>query len=248
MRYPPKFVFVCLLTCSALLGVPSSSAYELTGFSLGSTYRWKFNFDSCREETFDETVRAFDMFDHFNPTNYLGGTRASPGLDRSSVIYCGQIFDDAIQDLPPGIGYDSEDLTLGSGSANFTIGRAHWWYDLGTGRIVECDIQIVDFIGGWETALKHEIGHCYGLAHSRDPGALLYQYAGAGESLHVDDLAGLCAMYECEEAIVDYEGSLFIPKVRRFDSEDCYQGRVKFGTLWPAGVRDSDVERLEACQ
>jgi hypothetical protein len=59
-------------------------------------------------------------------------------------------------------------------------------------RWVDSDSRNVDLL----TVAAHEIGHTLGLAHSEDPGALMFaSYDGPRRSLGTDDIAGIQALY-----------------------------------------------------
>ena len=86
-------------------------------------------------------------------------------------------------------------------------------FDDKTGVIVDADIELNDasfpFSAGDPVppdktdllgTLVHEVGHVYGLDHSRDGDATMYYKAPAGEdkkrTLHQDDVDGVCWIYE----------------------------------------------------
>ncbi|MBI2624369.1 matrixin family metalloprotease [Candidatus Parcubacteria bacterium] len=79
------------------------------------------------------------------------------------------------------------------------LARAQWYAHRVTGEIADCDVvlnsdrrpdlEILE--GGW----AHEIGHCVGLSHSADPGALMYDTYNEQVGLAMDDLAGLQRIY-----------------------------------------------------
>lgn len=88
-----------------------------------------------------------------------------------------------------------------------TLGLTSVWFNAKTGEIYDADVEI----NSDEAALvaasgatlaeiaMHEAGHFYGLAHSADMNAIMYEtYSpanGIASALSIDDQAGMCAMY-----------------------------------------------------
>ncbi len=82
-------------------------------------------------------------------------------------------------------------------------GRGSWWAYRDTGLIAECDISInsdrtdLAQLAVIEQIWTHELGHCAGLGHSADPGAIMYDTAwnDRGAELASDDILGLQRVY-----------------------------------------------------
>lgn len=95
------------------------------------------------------------------------------------------------------------------------------WHDTGTGEIFDADIQINESLGPYqicpapggcpdgpggtpegvdlENVTTHELGHVFGLGHSRDSNATMFAMSPRGEVtkriLRTDDELGFCALY-----------------------------------------------------
>jgi hypothetical protein len=84
--------------------------------------------------------------------------------------------------------------------------------ELATGRILDADVELNDFSGyAWtlaeagagadvQTLVAHELGHVLGLAHDRDPGALMavgWEPGRLRRAPKETDEAALCTLYRC---------------------------------------------------
>ena len=140
--------------------------------------------------------------------------------------------------------------TAASGGGG-VLAVAQWWTD-SLGFNLDCDVRFFAsnsyFAGGipWEATdgtacsecfdvqyvAEHELGHCLGLGHSSDTGAVMYAYADRGTGpaerlLHADDVAGVQAIYGPGCAGVDFDGDGYD------DCDDCDDNDP---TISPAGT------------
>lgn len=80
------------------------------------------------------------------------------------------------------------------------LATAYRWGYPSTGQMTDCDIVFWDR-NVFTTALilevaRHEFGHCLGLGHSLDTGAVMYEYANGADRLQHDDINGLRHLYD----------------------------------------------------
>lgn len=113
------------------------------------------------------------------------------------------------------------------------LARAQWYAHRTTGEIVDCDVlfnsdrprrdvNLEVLESGW----AHEVGHCAGLSHSADPGALMYDTYNEQVGPAADDIAGLQRTY---------------PRARRLASENLPEVYI-----WPeSGPREPGVVNVE---
>lgn len=89
------------------------------------------------------------------------------------------------------------------------------WHGTSSGEIFDVDMQVNDLLGPFrvcaretcadgvtdlQSVLTHEAGHFFGLGHSAFAEATMFATYSSGETfkrtLHADDVAGMCAIYE----------------------------------------------------
>jgi MYXO-CTERM domain-containing protein len=88
-----------------------------------------------------------------------------------------------------------------------TLALTAVWFNVKTGEIYDADVEInsheASLVDGFGASLAeiatHEAGHIYGLAHSDDSGAIMYEsysnLMGIADTLTDDDEAGICEIY-----------------------------------------------------
>lgn len=113
--------------------------------------------------------------------------------------------------------YEAQDRAKGGTPLSTTVALTTVTLDPNTGEIFDADIELnsADYVlavpdaGGnlpagafdLQTVLTHETGHFFGLAHSPLPDAVMYasgdsdQGGGTNRALHLEDRAGICAIY-----------------------------------------------------
>jgi len=99
---------------------------------------------------------------------------------------------------------------------------AVWGYE--DGLAFDCDVLFLDADddgdivwsadpdgppeGAWDvqSVALHELGHCLGLSHSTDEGAIMYAHYSGRRTLSADDLSGLASLYDPTCADADGDG------------------------------------------
>jgi hypothetical protein len=193
-----RFVLTFAVLAGLLAGVAMSSfAFEYTGIHWYDTdlpVTWEINQNGTTDCTGEfQAVRAAyqtweDVAGSYFTETYLGTTTGGLGYDGHNVVSWG----------------DSEPEGV--------LAVCYTWYDSGTGRIFECDIEFQDKYT-WSSTGEggkydvqnigtHEFGHTLLLGDLYGPGdseKTMYGYASAGETkkrtLHQDDIDGISYIY-----------------------------------------------------
>jgi hypothetical protein len=88
-----------------------------------------------------------------------------------------------------------------------TLALTSVWFNVKTGEIYDADVELNSHTASFsaergatlQEVATHEAGHVYGLAHSADSGAIMYESSsmltGISTSLTEDDRRGICAVY-----------------------------------------------------
>lgn len=182
-------------------GVPLWWRGACVGFSLNRSVTSMLPPDAVREA-------VEDAFRAWSDVDCGGGARASMSFGALPDTACARAAYDANGPNVNVVVFRDDDW-LYKGADN-TVARAHVHFDPSTGEILDVDIEVNTannrFTLGGErvihdlrTVLTHEIGHLLGLAHSPDPGAVMFaDYAMGtteGRSLGADDVAAMCAIF-----------------------------------------------------
>jgi hypothetical protein len=168
-----------------------------------------------------------------------------------------------VHDLGP-IACDKAEYNLYAGNANNIMFRDDQWpypfsshtlalttvtFNTENGHIYDVDIEVnsvqmhittgdTDIKYDLESILAHEIGHYFGLAHSREPTATMFDTYKRGEvglrTPEADDYEGICAIYQ-----VDRKAENCDPEPRRGLKTTCGDGSP------PDGVKGCSVGQYD---
>ena len=131
--------------------------------------------------------------------------------DQVNIIYCSDTEPPSAI-VRPGMNFDDERVV---NTQNAVIGKARWMWPIGSLEIAECDIWLstkADVVATMSAAV-HELGHCWGLLHSKDNRAVMAPNAATSRPT-LDDLAGLAHLYgKCGTVQIDHKGNVFLPAI-----------------------------------
>jgi hypothetical protein len=222
------FTFLLFTFHSSLLFAWEGYKSNLTGAQLlwfNQPVHYKFDSVPCADITdgsdYTEVVKSFDTWDSVvckapefsveNPFDFASDGKIDNGVP-------GYVEDGENENLV--IWINDKKTWINSGKDVNILGLTTLTYVRETGEIADADIELNDWKFKFTTTDKeddtvidirntmtHEIGHLLGLDHSKNPEATMYYNAPSGElkkrSLHDDDIAGICTIYQEKPAVVE---------------------------------------------
>lgn len=186
---------------------------------------WHYD-SSCPGYVHPEIIPAFTAWGVRTPQ--FAGPSMVGGYDGLSTIYCSVVSEQALSLLPADVGYAVDSAAMA---------KAYVYWSKSRGIMLECDIQLDTTQTTAENIryiLRHEIGHCLGLAHSAEPDALMWPYIKSDIGLNVDDIGGMSRLYGMCESVADAAGNTFLDRVA-FEGKN-WSGFVPAGGVWPGDV------------
>ena len=193
----------------------SGYAYELQGRQWFAPYLVSYNPQDCPEDMLDDLVWFIDSLWFLNNLDirFDGLSDSGDVRDGINTVFCSDDFRKQVE------------ISQFEHTDDIVNGRFHSWF---RGEVmVECDVRISPAGDLTRATLWHELTHCLGLSHVLNLDSLMNIFLTDPEmGLHIDDIAGLCFLYDCDAVVVDYLGNAYIPKALTFSRPGCFEGRL----------------------
>lgn len=207
----PVLALIIVMLIGLVFGVwEKASAYEFNGEHWTQDYHYSIGAGCNNFQIFaiELGLKRFAPVPVYREKDtYLSGL-VSDGVN---TISCSDTVPPALIQRP-GMMTQEEFLT---DEANTIIGKAQWWWPLGSLEISECDYWLSTSADPVNTfnAATHESGHCWGLRHSKDHRSVMAPSAATSRPT-LDDLAGLAHLYgNCAVVQIDHKGNVFLPAI-----------------------------------